>query len=458
MDNKSDQNLLEQDSSIVTKKKMTKEELEKEKERQKQKRLDIRAIEFDWIFNSGEGVDFLKTLANTDNIELFSLTLIRYIIRFLWGYYRKAIVIYLFIPYILYFITFILYTTWVFDRKEERNEGMFDLDYGLANTVMVIFLLVFIMYFLIFEMTQIWFHKLEYFVSFWNMIDLASLLLNGTILVCDLAGVKEQTLTTLMGIAVLFVWLKMFYFGRIFLSTAAMIRMIIEITYDMRFFLLVLIIAIAGFGNCFFIIARNDAEMWTGDNWWRAFLYSYNAALGEFNTDPFDTSDDRHYLYSLWFLDTMITLIIFLNLLIAIMGDTFDRVQQTSENNMLKELAQIMVENELLINRKRTFGDAKYIIIIQEEKADATHESWEGRLQMLKKFMYGAVERQNKLLKNIEKKVMEEVKEKTEKRGKELETSANRVINTLLEKSDEVQGLLNEKIAEYTPAEDEDGK
>ena len=62
----------------------------------------------------------------------------------------------------------------------------------------------------------------------------------------------------------------------------------------------------------------------------------------------------------------MIVLIIMLNLLIAIMGDTFDRVQETAENNMLKELTSIMVENEMLINRNHTFGDSKCIIIMQE--------------------------------------------------------------------------------------------
>eukprot|EP00344_Euplotes_crassus_P009427 CAMPEP_0197016362 /NCGR_PEP_ID=MMETSP1380-20130617/77977_1 /TAXON_ID=5936 /ORGANISM="Euplotes crassus, Strain CT5" /LENGTH=36 /DNA_ID= /DNA_START= /DNA_END= /DNA_ORIENTATION= len=35
------------------------------------------------------------------------------------------------------------------------------------------------------------------------------------------------------------------------------------------------------------------------------------------------------------------------------MGDTFDRVRENSENNMLKELAAIMSENEMLINRDK---------------------------------------------------------------------------------------------------------
>ena len=83
----------------------------------------------------------------------------------------------------------------------------------------------------------------------------------------------------------------------------------------------------------------------------------------------------------------MVTLIIFLNLLIAIMGDTFDRVQEHAENNMLRELALMMVENEFLFNRSRIFKDAKYIIVAQEEKISSTKDSWEGKMKYLKSVM-----------------------------------------------------------------------
>lgn len=68
-------------------------------EKSKKQRLEIRAIEFDWIFNNKEGVGFLDSLAYTDNIDLFSLNIIRYIIRFFWGTYRKYILLYLFMPF-----------------------------------------------------------------------------------------------------------------------------------------------------------------------------------------------------------------------------------------------------------------------------------------------------------------------------------------------------------------------
>lgn len=189
--------------------------------------------------------------------------------------------------------------------------------------------------------------------------------------------------------------------------------------------------------------------MFTGGTWLRAFIYSYNESLGNFNTDGFHGEDDKHYLYTLWFFNTLITLIIFLNMLIAIMGDTFGRVQETAENNMLKELASIMMENENLINRDRMFGDSKYIIVIQEEKAEGSHESWEGQLQKIKKYTQNLFSKLNsflivtsideklsKLLALIEKDIQDEVREKAEKRIKELEVSCTKLITTISDKSD----------------------
>ena len=247
-----------------------------------------------------------------------------------------------------------------------------------------------------------------------------------------------------MSWAVLLMWLKVFYFGRIFESTAALITMVIQITFDMKYFLVVFILAVAGFGNCFMILSRNYGtdNMFTGETYWRAFIYAYNQAMGNFDTEAYQ-NDDKYYLFFIWFLNTMVTLIIFLNLLIAIMGDSFDRVQETSDSNTLRELAGIMVENELLLNRKKVFGDAKYIIVIQEQKAEDTTDSWEGRLKYLRKVMDKAVIQQNMILMDLQKTISTSIKEKTEKRAKELESSANKYFNIIFDKADIIQNMLN---------------
>ena len=257
-------------------------------------------------------------------------------------------------------ILFLLYATY-FHKIKYDNKYNFMESFGVLNDITNIILLFYIIYFLYFEIRQILFHRLNYFSSIWNIFDLTSLLMNLAIQVLDLANLPEESLRTITGIAVLLVWLKLFYFGRIFFSTASIIRIIIEITYDMKFFLGVLLLSIAAFGNCFYILQRNNVDnpTFAGDTWLKAFLYSYIQALGQFDTSVF-TGIDKHLYFTIFFLNTIISMIVMLNMLVAIMGDTFDRVIETAESSMYRELASAMIENEMIVNRHRIFGDAKY--------------------------------------------------------------------------------------------------
>ena len=58
----------------------------------------------------------------------------------------------------------------------------------------------------------------------------------------------------------------------------------------------------------------------------------YMIAIGEFNMDGFDDHPEKLLCYILFLLSTFFTQITFLNILIAIMGDTFGRVIENKAN------------------------------------------------------------------------------------------------------------------------------
>ena len=78
-----------------------------------------------------------------------------------------------------------------------------------------------------------------------------------------------QSTRALASVAVLIMWMKLFYFCRIFDLTAGLVRMIVEITKDMSNFLFVLTIAIFGFANCFYLLSENNEgdHKWAGEFW-----------------------------------------------------------------------------------------------------------------------------------------------------------------------------------------------
>lgn len=345
----------------------------------------MKAIEFDWILNSAFGNEFLQELSETDNIQIFSLDIIRYIILYQWRFIKKHIIIKLFIPFVFYFTVFILYSTWFIRYKNEQYEKDGENTWGEWRIIClccVVFLGLFILYWIYVELFQIKFHRLAYFKSFWNLLDLGSIFINIAVLAMDQAEVSHFDINAVSSVAVIIMWFKMFYFLRIFKATAHLIRMIIEIIMDMKWFIIVLFLSIIGFANAFFILARNSPGDWfPGNTFMRSFLFSYRMGLGDFVTDLFAGHPDETLIWVLWFLNTLIILIILLNLVIAIMADTFDKVQETAENSMLQEYAAMIRENEFLFSRSKVFKKSKYIIVIKEETAEGgAGGSWEGKL------------------------------------------------------------------------------
>jgi|JI10StandDraft_1071094.scaffolds.fasta_scaffold1200537_1 hypothetical protein len=104
--------------------------------------------------------------------------------------------------------------------------------------------------------------------------------------------------------------------------------MIIEIWLDIRYFVVVLMLAILAFANSFYILSRNSMdsdEPFSGSTLPLSFIYSWKMGTGDFDTTQFATKDET-LIWVLWFLNTLIINIIFFNLVVALMGDTFERV------------------------------------------------------------------------------------------------------------------------------------
>src|SRR5438105_7066261 len=104
-------------------------------------------------------------------------------------------------------------------------------------------------------------------------------------------------------------WVKLFYFLRLFKITAPIVRMIVQILKYMLIFSFVYFLALIGFGNTFYILARNGIDYnkcttefletatadeiaectpFTGGNFFFAIIHSYRAGLGDFNTDDYN--------------------------------------------------------------------------------------------------------------------------------------------------------------------------
>jgi len=92
------------------------------------------------------------------------------------------------------------------------------------------------------------------------------------------------------GLACFLLWIKLFYYMRLFKPTSSFIRMILEMFKDIRIFILIFFIAILAFANFYFIIDLGNEEKILGDwdsSYGGAIVYTYMQALGELGSDGF---------------------------------------------------------------------------------------------------------------------------------------------------------------------------
>ena len=97
----------------------------------------------------------------------------------------------------------------------------------------------------------------EYFYDFWNILDQLSFLMNLATLILHGIDAEVGWQKTFAAISIFLLYIKFFYWLRLFDSTAAFIRMLDEIFIDIIPFLTFLFVCIGAFGNTMLIFDQN---------------------------------------------------------------------------------------------------------------------------------------------------------------------------------------------------------
>jgi hypothetical protein len=160
-------------------------------------------------------------------------------------------------------------------------------------------------------------------------------------------------------------WMKCLYFLRIYESTGYLIRMIIEVVVDMKNFFLVLLIAVAAFADSLLIISLNS-ETPFASSFIDSMIYTYRIILGDFAVDEVSDTKVSWLSMSLLIACTVFNMIVMLNLLIAIISETFGKVNSNSEKATFQVKASLISENNYLIPeyQLRTYADQDNVLLV----------------------------------------------------------------------------------------------
>lgn len=186
-----------------------------------------------------------------------------------------------------------------------------------------------------------------YFSQTWNCIDAMSISLNLSFLSLSALSqikeawiIEESQLLSIGAYATFFMWCKMFYWMRLFESTAYYVTLIVQTITDCMTFMLMILIILLAFGNFFMVINQNmdgreDGVVYVNEYLGfkpvDALISAYFMGLGEFAYDGYSLGPNKYSAWSMFLLATFLTCVVFMNMLIAIMGETFGAVTEKAE-------------------------------------------------------------------------------------------------------------------------------
>lgn len=229
-----------------------------------------------------------------------------------WGDVQKQLIRYEFLPFLcsMTISIFFLHQSLKVNDEGERGNHVATLVLGLLS-------MAFTSKALVQEAKQIYQSesKLDYLLSFWNIVDLGYLGAIVFIFVCTIPTTPFVSLTflrVLAAFASFFMMNKLFDWLRLFEKTAFFIKLIEQTLSDISSFMILLIASLMMFGMPLVMLNLNRTSdndiVSTNFGFWMLDLLAnqYFLALGEFNYDNFTAGPESSICFLFFFLATFI--------------------------------------------------------------------------------------------------------------------------------------------------------
>jgi len=204
-----------------------------------------------------------------------------------------------------------------------------------------------------FDIVELWHREIpgiiEYFSDFWNQIDITMIICIYISSVSHIVSYEEHDVARcVLAVANILVWSKIMYFARSHSQGGPLIAMIVQIASDMKPFLMVLATILFGYAFSFWIMTYG-----TADNAFNTIdgtlINSFSFMLGGFDPGAFAGIEVEGFAQFLSVIFMLIVSLLLLNLLIAIMGNSYGIVQERTKQQYRWEQASSIVDQLNLV-------------------------------------------------------------------------------------------------------------
>ncbi|OMJ80827.1 hypothetical protein SteCoe_18829 [Stentor coeruleus] len=324
----------------------------------------VSAIRMNLEIGSQESLDFLQSLLDCSNTEIFKTKFIQYILNDKWNKVRK-IMFFNGLLFILYLISLSIYVIY-------------------RDPLFLLIALIWSILMFLYELVQMYIDICGYFTEFWNYIDLSRAGLfyvyfyfgyikyyEATNIIKDSAGQDVQADPTfsidnyiwlLVSVTILS-WVRGITLFALSTSTRYMISLLTEVIKDIIAFAVVVFYSILSFAfikMAFTESTEANHSVFIGGQ----ILGSFFEATGGGDNEV------EGFTLALVIFNLIFNVIIMMNLLISILGTTYGRVNDDAQVEDLKQLTEMIIEAESFYLNRRN-DKKKTIMQICEEYTPA---------------------------------------------------------------------------------------
>eukprot|EP00049_Salpingoeca_infusionum_P012038 m.213571 g.213571 ORF g.213571 m.213571 type:complete len:2376 (-) comp15086_c0_seq1:317-7444(-) len=186
----------------------------------------------------------------------------------------------------------------------------------------------------------------------WNVFDLVQVLITLSAILTYCFGVFAYR--PLLAVTLYLRWLGLFYFLQALPYTGALIRMVFEIINDIKFFLVVLFIGLMAVASSMHVLLYEIQESYFSGLLDSLFATFNGVLLVNYEVDSWFGEDKAavRWAKAIFILSAILIPIVLLNLLIALMSDSYEHIQDNSVKESALLRARIIMEQESFFKQK----------------------------------------------------------------------------------------------------------
>lgn len=331
---------------------------------------------FKWLpLTNPVHISMLKAYSDTcetlDSARIFDSEPGKLLLKYAWRSFGKRSHVKAMLFYFIY-VGFAATSIYLFESLISS-----DVNQDSLALALIIVVLCFDSYFVYVEIEELLFSPVEYLTDIWNQIDLTVIAGSMTGNILRIIYWRDTNVSRItLSLASIAMWFNVLYFLRAFESTGPLVSMILRIAKDMQALMMVLMLVIVGFSQAFWLISNSEKDLLFSeiDN---SLLNSFAFMLGEYDTESFEGLPLESFGIFLSVVYMLVSAILLLNLLIALMGDSYADVKakglaqwRLEQAQLIIELAPSLKKEDLNCERSIYFGKNTDEIIEEDEVED----------------------------------------------------------------------------------------